>query len=115
MIALKRSMLLPRVYPILDTQSFMSRNVPIEIAAEALLEGGARILQFRHKGSFSRDVFRQAERVGELCRDAGALFIINDRADMAMMLDAGLHIGQDDVPPSISRRLIGTTRILGFS
>lgn len=80
-----------------------------------MLEGGARILQFRHKGHFSRAVFEQAERVAALCRNAGALFLIDDRADIALLLDAGLHIGQDDLAPRDARRLLGPGRILGFS
>lgn len=80
-----------------------------------MLDGGARILQFRHKGKYSRDVFDSAGQVAELCHSRGALFIVDDRADIAMMLDAGLHVGQDDVPVPIARRLIGTNRVLGFS
>jgi thiamine-phosphate pyrophosphorylase len=80
-----------------------------------MLAGGARILQFRHKGNFTRDVFRQAERIAAVCREHGATFLVDDRADIARMLDAGLHIGQDDVPVHIARRLIGPSRMLGFS
>lgn len=106
---------LPRLYPILDTATLARHGCEVEAAAEAMLEGGARILQFRHKGNFTREVFEQAERVAALCRDADAMFLVDDRADIAMMLDAGLHIGQDDVPVNIARRLIGPNRILGFS
>jgi thiamine-phosphate pyrophosphorylase len=87
----------------------------VETAAEAMLAGGARILQFRHKGSFTRELFRQAESVAAMCREHGATFLIDDRADIATILDAGLHVGQDDVPVHIARRLIGPTRMLGFS
>jgi thiamine-phosphate pyrophosphorylase len=80
-----------------------------------MLAGGARILQFRHKGNFTRDVFTQAERIAALCRSHKAMFLIDDRGDIATMLDAGLHIGQDDVPVHIARRLIGPDRTLGFS
>ena len=50
-----------------------------------------------------------------MCADTGALFVINDRADMAMLLDSALHVGQDDLPPGVARRLIGADRVLGFS
>lgn len=106
---------LPRLYPILDTASLDARGFPARDAAAAMLEGGARILQFRHKGKFTREVFQLAETVARLCRERGALFVIDDRADIAMMLDCGLHVGQDDVPVPIARRLIGSSRILGFS
>jgi len=84
-------------------------------AAAAILDGGARILQLRHKGHFSRDVFAEAQRVADMCRKAGALFVINDRADMAMLLDCALHVGQDDLPPEAARKLIGIECVLGFS
>jgi len=91
------------------------RGCPVETAAGAMLAGGARILQFRHKGVYSRAAFEAAARVAQLCRSAGALFIIDDRADIALLLDAGLHTGQDDLPPRDARRLLGPERILGFS
>ncbi len=106
---------LPRIYPILDTETLSRRGCSAETAAAALLEAGAGILQFRHKGQFGRAVFEMVERVAELCGRAGALFLVNDRADIALLVDAGLHLGQDDLPPSDARRLIGPDRILGFS
>lgn len=105
----------PKLYPILDTETLARRGCAVSTAAEAMLEGGARILQFRHKGHYSRSVFKEAECVAALAREAGALFIIDDRADIALLLDAGLHVGQDDLPPCDARRLIGPGRILGFS
>jgi thiamine-phosphate pyrophosphorylase len=108
-------MTLPRLYPIIDTETLDRRDCPVDTAAEAMLEGGARILQFRHKGHYSRVMFEQAEKVAALCHRAGALFVIDDRADIALLLDAGLHVGQDDLPPRDARRLLGPDRILGFS
>ena len=105
----------PRFYPILDTALFARRGLDIVSAADLILEGGAQILQFRHKAHFSRNVFAQAERVRKLCQEAGALFVMNDRADIAMLLDSALHLGQDDLPVEMARRLIGNHRILGYS
>jgi len=98
-------MKLPAFYPIIDDVA----------AAEALLEAGARILQFRHKSFFSREAFDRAERIAELCRRAGALFIVNDRADIAKLLHAGLHLGQDDLAPADARRIMPAGAIIGFS
>jgi thiamine-phosphate pyrophosphorylase len=106
---------LPPFYPIVDIDSLARRAFDPVIAAEAMLEGGARILQFRHKGHYSRAVFDQASRIADLCRRACALFVIDDRADIAMLLDAGLHVGQDDLSPADARRLLGPARMLGFS
>jgi thiamine-phosphate pyrophosphorylase len=105
----------PRFYPILDTALLAQRQIPLAEAAEAILEGGARILQFRHKGHFSRDVFRCAEHVSELCHLAGALFVMNDRVDAAMLLGAAVHLGQDDLPCGEARRLLPSGHAIGFS
>jgi thiamine-phosphate pyrophosphorylase len=106
---------LPPIYPILDTASLERAGVNPVDAARAFLEGGARILQFRHKSFWSRDAFGQAEQVAALCRNAGALFVVNDRADYAAMLQSALHIGQDDLTPDDARRVVGPDAILGFS
>jgi len=108
-------MKLPRVYPILDTESLERCAIPLEAAAAALLEGGAGILQIRHKGHWCRDLFTASLEVARLCREAGAALIVNDRADFALLLGAGLHIGQDDLPPREARKLMGSDAAIGFS
>ena len=97
-------------YPVLDAGRC---GLPVVDAAEAILDAGARILQFRHKAFFSRDVFQNAERVAALCRQAGALFVLNDRADLARLLRAALHLGQDDLAPADARKITGA--VIGFS
>ncbi len=106
---------LPRVYPILDTATLDRLNIPPIQAAAALLEGNARILQFRHKAFWSREIFAQANEIAALCRSARALFIVNDRADYASLLRAGLHLGQQDLLPTDARRVIGPDAVIGFS
>jgi thiamine-phosphate pyrophosphorylase len=106
---------LPRVYPILDTESLHRCGVSLATAAAAFLEGGAGILQIRHKGHWSREIFVEAQQVAKLCRECGAELIVDDRADFAILLDAGLHVGQDDLSPRDARKLIGSTATLGFS
>jgi thiamine-phosphate pyrophosphorylase len=106
---------LPRLYPILDTASLAERGVSLETAAAAFLEGGAGILQIRHKGHWGRGVFESARQVARLCREAGAPLIVNDRADFAMLLEAGLHVGQDDLAPADARQLLGPGAVIGFS
>jgi thiamine-phosphate pyrophosphorylase len=108
-------MKLPRIYPILDTESLEARGIALQTAAAAMLAGGALVLQFRHKAHWSRDVFEAARGVARLCRDAGARFVVNDRADFAMLLEAGLHVGQDDLSPRDARMLLGPDALLGFS
>jgi len=108
-------MRLPRVYPILDTGAFAAREFSLTRAAAAWLEGGAGILQLRHKQHWGRAVFDAARDIARMCREAGALFIVDDRADIAMLLEAGLHIGQDDLSPRDARRLLGSDAVIGFS
>src|SRR6266536_879764 len=108
-------MRLPRVYPILDTSALAKRNCGPAAAAAAMIEGGAGMLQLRHKGHWPRGVLEEAERIAGWCHQEDVLLIVNDRADMAMLLDAGLHVGQDDLPPSEARLLIGPQAVLGFS
>jgi thiamine-phosphate pyrophosphorylase len=108
-------MKLPRVYPILDTESLARAAISLEAAAAAILEGGAAILQIRHKAHWSREVFDASRQVARLCREAGATLIVDDRADFALLLEAGLHVGQDDLSSRDARKLIGSEAILGFS
>lgn len=106
---------LPRVYPIVDTATLEHLGFSPVQAVAALLEGGARILQFRHKGFWSREVFAQAEEIAALCHDSSASFVVNDRADYAALLHAGLHLGQEDLLPTDARLVIGNGSTIGFS
>jgi thiamine-phosphate pyrophosphorylase len=108
-------MRLPRVYPILDSESLERCGVSLPAAAAALLEGGAGILQIRHKAHWSRATYENARNVARLCREAGADLIVNDRADFAMLLEAGLHLGQDDLAPRDARNLLGSAAVIGYS
>ena len=88
--------------------------------ARALLAGGAGILQYRHKGFWSRGRFDEARQIGLLCRAAAIRFVVNDRADYAAILNqagipAGLHLGQEDLSPRDARTIVGPDVPLGFS
>jgi len=106
---------LPRLYPILDTATLDARRFSVARAAAAFLEGGAKLLQFRHKAHWSCAMFDAAAEVARLAREVGAQLIVNDRADIAMLLEAGLHLGQDDLPVPDARRLLGVDRLIGLS
>ncbi len=105
---------LPRFYPILDTFAAQERGYSMLVAAEALLEAGVRILQYRHKETWTQSHFDEAKRIATLCHGAGVLFVLNDRADFARMMGAALHLGQDDLPPPAARRVI-SDEVIGFS
>lgn len=109
------SLVLPPLYPILDTATLLARGLELAAAAAVLLKGGAKILQLRHKGHFSRDLFRKAAAIGDLCRQADAVWIVDDRADMAKLLEAGVHLGQDDLPAPEARKILGEGPVIGFS
>ena len=103
---------LPPVYPILDTGLFPDAV----LAAEAWLEAGAGILQFRHKTFWTRDTLLQAEQIHSLCLQNEAIFVVNDRADYAALLNAdALHVGQEDLTPAEARRVVPPETIIGFS
>lgn len=112
---------LPAVYPILDTSSLERLNIDVCAAAEALLEGGAAILQFRHKSFWSRKAVEAAQGVARLCAAAGVPFVVNDRADYAALIAAGsscqvgLHLGQEDLAPADARLVTGDHVFIGFS
>src|SRR5262249_55328952 len=78
-------------------------------------DGGAQILQIRHKSHWTREFYDAAREVARLCREAGADLIVNDRADFALLLGAGLHLGQDDLPPREARRIVGSDAFVGYS
>ncbi len=105
---------LPRFYPILDTAVLAARHAKVRIAAEGLLEGGVRILQYRHKGEWTQAHFDEARELARACEEVGTLFVLNDRADFARLLNAALHVGQDDLPPLAARRVI-SDEVMGFS
>lgn len=108
-------MLLPRLYPILSTDALEQAGLHFEHTAEAMLEAGVRIIQLRHKGHWGHRLFDQAKWLNQLCLAAGIEFVINDRADIARMLGAALHIGQDDLLPADARKVLGPDLILGYS
>jgi len=108
-------MVLPRFYPILDTEVSLRHRIGPLSAAQQLLEGGAEILQFRHKGFLSREAFAWLEEIAKLARATGATLVVNDRADLAKLFEAALHLGQDDLLPSVARRVVGPDAMVGYS
>lgn len=105
---------LPRFYPILDTTILSTREYPVLLAAGALIEAGARVLQYRHKDTWTQAHFDEAKQINEMCNEAGVLFVLNDRADYARLLHAALHVGQEDLPPVAARKII-SDEVMGFS
>jgi thiamine-phosphate pyrophosphorylase len=108
-------MTLPRFYPILDTDVALRHGIDPVHAAQEILDAGSTILQFRHKGFLSREAFVWLERIAQITQTAGAMLVVNDRADLAKLMGAALHLGQDDLPPPAARRVVGPGTTVGFS
>jgi thiamine-phosphate pyrophosphorylase len=82
---------------------------------EALL-GGAQVIQLREKGLDDRTFLARARDLRQLCHAAGALFIVNDRPDLARLAEAdGVHLGQEDLPVHEARRILGPNGLIGVS
>jgi thiamine-phosphate pyrophosphorylase len=86
------------------------------VLAETLLDAGARIMQLRLKDAPGRDFLAAARAIADLCRMRGAILIVNDRVDIALLADAhGVHLGQTDLPLEAARRIAGPEKIIGIS
>jgi thiamine-phosphate pyrophosphorylase len=84
--------------------------------AQAAIAGGADVLQLRDKEASSGLLYQEALQLRKLTRDAQVPFIVNDRLDIALAVDAdGVHVGQEDLPASVVRKIMGPGKILGVS
>ena len=91
-------------------------TLPLAETVEAAIAGGVSIVQYRSEQPYGGAAYREALPIVEICRKNGVPFIVNDRIDLALALDAdGVHIGQRDFPPAIARRILGPDKIIGFS
>jgi thiamine-phosphate pyrophosphorylase len=104
---------IPPLYAILDPEQIVGRDA-VKVLRD-LLAGGARFLQLRVKALSANEFFDLARRARTETRSYGCKLIINDRVDVALACDAdGVHLGQEDLPLAVGRKLIGD-RIVGIS
>lgn len=102
------------LYVIIDAEFLRGRD-PAGLT-RAVIRGGANVIQYRDKIHGIRDILAIAGQVRDACRETGTLFIMNDSLETALAVDAdGLHVGQDDMPVDVARRLLPANRILGCS
>ena len=88
----------------------------LERFLEACIRGGVDIVQLRDKHLDARPLLERARLALRVCRGLGVPFILNDRPDLALEVGAdGVHVGQDDAPPALCRRLLGPDAIIGYS
>lgn len=103
-----------RLYGIVDLGYV--RPEEVESTTAALLRGGIRILQLRAKGIAPATVEQLARRMQPLCREAGAIFVLNDYPDMAARIGAdAVHVGQDAGPLAAVRDIVGPQMLIGRS
>ena len=82
----------------------------------ACIGGGVDVVQLREKGLEARQLLARARVAARVCRDHGVPFVLNDRPDLAFEAEAdGVHVGQDDAPPALARRILGPDAIVGLS
>ena len=105
------------LYPIIDTE-YVALDKAARVAETILnaASGRVRILQLRAKKSPAGALIKASRELRDVTLKAGALFIVNDRVDVALISKAdGVHLGQDDIPVKEARKLLGMDRIIGLS
>ena len=108
--------MLPRLYAILDVTLAARRGFSPESLCNAWLEAGVRLIQLRAKSMPSGTLLALGETLASRARSAGALFVVNDRADIARWSGAsGVHLGQDDLTPRDARVLLPPPAMIGVS
>ena len=101
------------LYLILD-QQYTKRNI-VSIAIEAA-EAGVDVIQYRDKILSKKEAITVAQRLRGLTERTGVIFIVNDDPALALAVDAdGVHLGQEDIPVAIARRILGKDKLIGLS
>jgi len=106
--------MLPRIYPILDAASFNRQHLLLEFARQ-LTSGGATLIQYRNKQGRARQILSDARNL-RLASVDNVRWIMNDRADLCIAAGFdGVHIGQDDLSPESTRRVVKEGKWVGVS
>lgn len=106
---------IPALYAIVDADVCAAAGRPPRDVAAAFLTAGVRLLQVRAKHATGRDLLTLTEAVMAAARPLGATVVVNDRVDVAATALAGVHVGQDNLPPAVARRLLGPSALVGCS
>lgn len=82
----------------------------------SVVSAGVEIVQYREKSGETGSLYEEALRLAEICRGTASKFIVNDRIDIALAVDAdGVHLGQSDMPYDVARRILGADKIIGIT
>lgn len=100
----------------LVTDRKLMSSLTIEESVEQAVRGGCTLVQLREKEASSRDFYETGMKLRELTARLGVPLIVNDRVDIALAVGAdGVHVGQDDLPTEVVRKIIGPDKIIGVS
>jgi thiamine-phosphate pyrophosphorylase len=108
-------MILPSgIYALTSAPHSLGRS-NLEVS-EQILKSGVKILQYREKSKKMKAMYEECQILRKMTREAEAVFIVNDHLDLALAVDAdGVHVGQDDLPIEVVRKIVGSKRIIGLS
>ena len=110
----KKEVLATDIYCITSEEHSKGRS-NLEVAQE-MIEAGVEIIQYREKEKDMLDKYQDADKIRKLTREAGVTMIVNDDIDLALAIDAdGVHVGQEDLPVDIVRKLVGEEKMIGLS
>ena len=103
----------PSLYAIMDAVLLQTSELTF---AEMMAESGVELIQYRNKQASSRSLFQTAQQLSRFCNSRGVRFVVNDRADVAVLAEAGgVHVGQEDLGVEEARAICGATRWVGVS
>lgn len=103
-----------KLYLVTDRE--MLKNRDIFFAVEMAIKGGVTLIQLREKDITTEEFYKIALKLKEITSKYDVSLIINDRLDIALAVDAdGVHVGQQDMPAAVARKIIGNDKILGVS
>ncbi len=102
------------VYVILDPSVRLGRSLT-DVLIDAAT-AGATLFQYRNKSASMKDAYVEALALRKVASDLGVTFIVNDRCDLALAVDAdGVHLGQEDLPLAYARKIMGPDKLIGLS
>ena len=114
MTSLPHSDILKGLYCILDERWALKCSL-VDVLAQIGRAGG-KCVQYRNKTQSMREAYQQAVKLRDQAGRMGMVFIVNDRCDLAMAIEAdGVHLGQSDLPVELARELLGNNRLIGIS
>lgn len=109
-----RASVLAGLYVILDPTACCNR--PLLDVLRVSATAGAKIFQYRNKTASMKTAYAEALPLRTMAHELGALFIVNDRCDLALAVDAdGVHLGQGDLPLELARKVMGPDKLIGIS